>query len=264
MADAAPFAVITGANRGLGLRTSQDLAARGWRLGISSRDPDHGRRAAEGLRGVGADVQFIPLNVADAESVRDFVSRARAEWPPIDALVNNAGVSLSGFDGPVAERTMATNFYGPLRLTDELADRLASPANVVMVSSGMGELAGLPSELRASFANPALTRKGLIELVERFVREVKDGSYRRSGWPTNAYRVSKVALNALTRILSKELAPRHVHVNAICPGWVRTDMGGSSAPRSIERGAEGIVWGATLAPNGPTGTFFRDGRAIEW
>src|SRR5262245_45833788 len=126
MADGAPFAVITGANRGLGLRTSQDLAARGWRLGITSRDPENGRRAADGLRAVGADVLFFPLDVADETSIGAFASHARAAWPAIDALVNNAGVSLSGFDGPVAERTMATNFYGPMRLTDELIDRLAS------------------------------------------------------------------------------------------------------------------------------------------
>src|SRR5215471_6839151 len=97
----ARFAVITGANRGLGLRTSQDLAARGWRLGISSRDPENGRRAEEGLRSAGADVLFFPLDVADEKSIGAFAAHARANWPAIDALVNNAGVSLSGFDGSV-------------------------------------------------------------------------------------------------------------------------------------------------------------------
>jgi NAD(P)-dependent dehydrogenase (short-subunit alcohol dehydrogenase family) len=133
-----------------------------------------------------------------------------------------------------------------------------------MVSSGMGELSGLGAELRAQFAVENLSREALAALVERFVSDVGVGGRRRSAWPSDAYRVSKVALNALTRILAKELGPRGVHVNAVCPGWVRTDMGGSGAPRSVERGAEGIVWAATLGPEGPNGGFYRDGRAIAW
>ena len=97
-----------------------------------------------------------------------------------------------------------------------------------------------------------------------FVRDVTDGTYRQAGWPQSAYKVSKASLNALTRILAVELAPRRITVNAVCPGWVRTDMGGRSAPRSVAEGAASIVWAATLAANGPTGGFFRDGKPIPW
>jgi NAD(P)-dependent dehydrogenase (short-subunit alcohol dehydrogenase family) len=264
MAHDAMVAIVTGATRGLGLETARQLASRGWRIGLTGRDVERGQRAVDALKASGAIASFWPLDVADAGSIRSFAAHARKAWPAIHALVNNAGVSLSGFDASVARRSIDTNFYGPMRLTDELVDLLASPSNVVMVSSGMGELAGLSPELRGRFADPSLTREELVQLVERFVRDVDQGSFRQSGWPSNAYRVSKVALNALARLMAKDLTPRDVHVNAVCPGWVRTDMGGSSAPRSVERGAEGIVWAATLGRGGPSGGFFRDERAIAW
>ena len=104
----------------------------------------------------------------------------------------------------------------------------------------------------------------MLGLVEDFVEAVAQGRYREAGWPGSAYRVSKVALNALTRILAAELAPRRIKVNAVCPGWVRTRMGGRSASREVDEGARSIVWAATLGPDGPTGGFFRDGRRIAW
>lgn len=100
--------------------------------------------------------------------------------------------------------------------------------------------------------------------MERFIAEVESGRYRQSGWPGSAYRVSKAGLNALTRLPAAELAPRRIRVNAVCPGWVRTDMGGSSAPRSLAEGAASIVWAALIDDGGPSGGFFRDGRRISW
>jgi NAD(P)-dependent dehydrogenase (short-subunit alcohol dehydrogenase family) len=260
----ARFALVTGANRGLGLETCRKLAARGWQIGLTSRDPRSGEKAARELRAESAEVKFFPLNVADVASIRALAAHAREAWPPIDALVNNAGVLLDRLDAANARRTLDTNFYGPMRLTDEISDRLVQSSNVVMVSSGMGDLSGFPAPLRARFADPALTRERLVELVEAFIGDVASGTLRRSGWPSDAYRVSKAALNALTRLLAEELAPRGIHVNAVCPGWVRTDMGGAGAPRSIDRGAEGIAWAAALGPDGPSGGYFRDGHPIEW
>jgi NAD(P)-dependent dehydrogenase (short-subunit alcohol dehydrogenase family) len=114
--------------------------------------------------------------------------------------------------------------------------------------------------------DPALTRDGLVALLRAFPGDVEGGRHRQIGWPSSAYSTSKVGLNTLVRLLAPELAARHIRVNAVCPGWVRTDMGGRSAPRGVEQGAASIVWGATLegASGQPTGGFFRDGRAIAW
>jgi NAD(P)-dependent dehydrogenase (short-subunit alcohol dehydrogenase family) len=110
--------------------------------------------------------------------------------------------------------------------------------------------------------DPSLDVASLIALVGEFERAVEAGTHTAQGWPSSAYRVSKAALNALTRILAKQSA--RVHVNSVCPGWVQTDMGGSGASRTVQEGAKGIVWAATLGPDGPHGGFFRDGKAIAW
>jgi NAD(P)-dependent dehydrogenase (short-subunit alcohol dehydrogenase family) len=118
--------------------------------------------------------------------------------------------------------------------------------------------------LQAEFLDPTLTRARLMDLLHRFVRDVEASQHLQHGWPRNAYRISKVGLNAFTRLLARELAPTAIRVNAVCPGWVRTDMGGRNAPRSVEEGARGIVWAALLGEEGPSGGFFRDGRPISW
>src|SRR5262249_39554017 len=149
----------------------------------------------------------------------------------LDVLVNNAGVSLDGFDARVARRTIDINFKGTVRTTESLLPLFRRQGRIVMVSSGMGELSCLGKELRARFGDPALGREELMVLVDRFVDEVAAGTHAKSGWPSNAYRVSKVAMNAYVRILARELTndPRRIKVNAACPGWVRTRMGGTSA-----------------------------------
>ena len=205
----------------------------------------------------------MQLDVADAQSVSALAGVA-PRWGKLDALVNNAGTTLPGFNAEVAEATLAINFFGAMRVTDALLPMLAEDARIVMVSSGMGELSAVGPELRRRFSDPDLGREELVELVNEFVTAVRRGDHARLGWPSNAYRVSKVALNALTRILARELRGTSIKVNAICPGWVRTRMGGRGADRSPEEGARGIVWAARLPPDGPSGGFFRDGKAIEW
>ena len=229
---------------------------------LTSRRLEDAERAADEL-GRHGRVQPQALDVTDPKSVSALAAVA-PRWGRIDALVNNAGVTLPGFGADVAEATLAINFFGAMRVTDALLPTLAEDASIVMVSSGMGELSVVGPELRQRFSNPELGRQELIELVDGFVVAVERGDHARLGWPNNAYRVSKVALNALTRILARELRETQMKVNAVCPGWVRTRMGGRGAARSIEEGAQGIVWAATLPPGGPSGGFFRDGKPIEW
>jgi NAD(P)-dependent dehydrogenase (short-subunit alcohol dehydrogenase family) len=148
-------------------------------------------------------------------------------------------------------------------VTDALLGRIPDGGAIVMVSSGMGEVSSLAPALRREILDERLTRERLVELMTSFVRDVEAGRHGKAGWPSSAYRVSKVGMNALVRILARELAPRQIRVNAVCPGWVRTDMGGPSATRSVERGAASILAGVALE-SGKSGGFYRDGRAIAW
>lgn len=252
-------ALVTGGNRGLGLETGRQLVRAGYRVILTARDEAGGAAAA---KATGA--AFRPLDVTNAQSIAALAAGLGADGVSLDVLTNNAAVALDGFNADVARKTIDANVYGPLNVTDALLPLIPDGGTIVMVSSGVGELSGMPPRLRAEFASPHLTRAALLDLVESFVDSVTRGRYREAGWPGSAYRVSKVALNALTRILAAEFAPRRIKVNAVCPGWVRTRMGGASATRDVTEGAKSILWAATLPEDGPTGGFYRDGRKIAW
>jgi NAD(P)-dependent dehydrogenase (short-subunit alcohol dehydrogenase family) len=256
-------ALVTGGNRGLGRETSRQLGELGFHVILTSRNGDDGKSAAAELAGEGHSVEALTLDVAAPGTITAAADRLARTAAKIDVLVNNAGISLDGFNEEVARRTVDVNFFGPLRVTDALLPFIPAGGAIVMVSSGMGELAGVDPKLRARFTAPALDRDALVDLMKEFVSDVAAGKHRERGWPSSAYRVSKVGLNALVRVLSPELAKRHVIINAVCPGWVRTDMGGRAASRSVSEGAASIVWAATREA-GPTGGFFRDGRSIPW
>jgi len=220
-------AVVTGANRGIGLGVVRDLAGRGWTVVLGSRDEERGRSAAAGIEG---DVRVRGLDVTDTISI----GRLAAELREVDVLVNNAAIAYdtsfraSSVDLDRVRRAMETNLYGAWGLTQALLPQLrASPhGRIVMVSSEGGSLSSM-------------------------------------GGGTPAYHISKAALNALTRTLAGELRGDGVLVNAVCPGWVATDMGGG-AGRPVEEGAASVVWAALLPDDGPTGGFFRDGRPLPW
>lgn len=253
-----PRALVTGASRGLGRETCRQLLRAGFDVLVAARSGADAERVAHEL---GPSATPVELDVTNETSVQR-LARELAGSEPLAALVNNAGIALDGFDARVARETLSVNFHGAVRVTDALTPLLAPNASVVMVSSGMGELSAVSAELRSALLDPALERETLNQLVARLTDGLQRGG-DLGGWPRSAYRVSKAALNAFTRILAREWQGSERRVNAVCPGWVRTDMGGQGASRSVEHGARGIVW-AALGADGQSGGFFRDGRAIEW
>lgn len=233
------IALVTGANRGIGLEIVRQLSRGGLLAVLGTRDLAKGREAAARLASEGLEPPVVSLNVTDGASVRSAVDEVMSLFGRIDVLVNNAGILEEGQtveDMKVLEvppavviETYDTNTLGPLRMMQAVIPIMLAGGygRVVNLSSGAGQLSDMGK-----------------------------------GFP--GYRMSKAALNALTRATAAELGPTPIKVNAMCPGWVRTDMGGPDAPRSVEQGAETAVWLATLPDTGPTGGFYRDKAPIPW
>lgn len=260
-------AVVTGANRGIGLAICQMLADKGLHVVLTSREEAKGRAACDALLREKRHVSYHPLDVTKSESVAALAEHLKGTYGGLDVLINNAGVSLEGFNADVARNTLEVNFFGPLRTTDGLLSIMRPEGRIVMVTSGLGDRSALSGPLAARFAHPeTMKRDELIGLMQKFVEDVAAGEHTSAGWPSSAYRVSKIGLNALTAIFGRELAgdARGILCNAVCPGWVRTDMGGASAPRSVEQGAETPVFLALLGKGGAQGSVFRDKAEVPW
>ena len=257
-------AIVTGGNRGIGLEIGRQLARKGLRVVLGSRDERAGEAAAKALAAEGLSVVSRALDVTVPATV-DALARG-LDGGGLDVLVNNAGVALDGFDAGVAARTIDVNFTGALRVTDRLLPLIRRGGRVVMVTSGLGHTGGLPPSLRGRLKAPDLGRDELCALMRGFVDGVAAGTHASSGWPSSAYRASKMGLNALTGVLARELRGdgRGILVNAASPGWVRTAMGGQGAPRSVEQGARTPVWLALLPEGGPQGGVFEDEAPVDW
>lgn len=251
----AKTALVTGGNRGIGQQVAAVLARDGWDVLVGARDRGRGTAAVARLRkATGGRLKPVVLDVTSDASVAALAQQLRDGAIKLDALVNNAGIHVTARDHAGVALTIETNVLGPLRVTLGLAPLLRDGATVTNVTSDLGALSHLDATHRRLLAAPGLTREQLVAALHAFV----DGG--GEGWGTAAYGVSKAALNALTRILARELAPRQIRVNATTPGWVRTELGGRQAPRSVETGAASVLFGVTATA---TGGVFLDGRRIE-
>lgn len=262
----APVALVTGANRGIGEEVAKDLAGRGYFVWVASREPSAAAPVVATIRQRGGRAEAVQLDVTRAADIASAIERVGNESGGLDALINNAGVGAKGFNVEILRRTLAANFYGALHLTDAALPIMRPHGRIVMVSSSLGHRAILPGPLRSRISAPDLSRTDLLGFIAEYVDAVAAGGHLAAGWPSSAYRMSKIAMTTLAEVLTRELAgdPRGLLVNACCPGWVRTDMGGPGADRSISEGADTPVWLATLLPDGPRGGFFRDRVPVEW
>ena len=228
------IAVVTGANRGIGLEIAGQLARKKYFVILTSRDEKKGLAACRDMQQEGLSVRHHVLDVAQEVSISAFAEFVKKEFGRCDVLVNNAGIfpdtqdastsswpSVLDTDTQTVRRAMETNVYGPMLLCQGLVPLMKKNdyGRIVNLSSGMGQLTNM-----------------------------------NGGCP--AYRISKTSLNALTRILADELREDNICVNSMCPGWVKTDMGGPGATRSVEEGADTAIFLATLPDNGPSGKFF--------
>jgi NAD(P)-dependent dehydrogenase (short-subunit alcohol dehydrogenase family) len=230
-------AIVTGGNRGLGREIARQLAKSDVFVVIGCRSEPKAAMAVDDLRAeLGDNIAGFQLDVNDTKSVRRFVEHVHKAHGAPSILVNNAGVYPGSREAKVEDmptsvwrETMETNLFGAVRMCREVVPLMKKLryGRIVNMSSGLGQL-----------------------------HQMSEGS--------PAYRVSKAALNALTKTLAAEVAASGILVNSMSPGWVKTDMGGEEAPRSVEEGADTAVWLALLPSNGPTGQFFRDRKPIPW
>jgi NAD(P)-dependent dehydrogenase (short-subunit alcohol dehydrogenase family) len=232
--DGPPIALVTGGNRGIGLEICRQLAERGYTVVLGSRDAEKGEQAAAKLKGAAGRVLAWRLDVTRGDDIEHARARADRELGRLDALINNAAAFYDTLqralnaDLDQVRAALESNTFGPWNMVRAFLPLLRRSAHprVVNVSSEAGSLASMGAE-------------------------------------APAYNISKVALNAVTRMLAAELRRYRILVNSVCPGWVATDMGGPGG-RPVSQGAAGIVWAATLPDDGPSGQFFRDGRQIPW
>lgn len=226
------IALITGANRGIGFAIAQGLIAKGYQVIITARSLEKAQQAAEKLQG---NVIPVELDISRDRSIEQAVKILKQKSDRLDVLINNAGiypdegVNILTIERELLDLTFNTNTFGAIRMVQTLLPLLekSEDARVINVSSGYGEIDGLSADVPS-------------------------------------YCLSKLALNGATIMLADALQSQGIVVNSMCPGWVKTDMGGTSAPRTPEQGADTAIWLATIAPRSETGKFWRDRSIISF
>lgn len=229
------IAAVTGGNRGIGFQICRDIANKGLKVLLTARNSEKGAESAKILQDEGLDVTFYELDVSSAESIDNFVTRVTKEFGRIDVLVNNAAIipdaRSSGLSVEIQELqiSLETNVYSIIQLSQKIIPLMIKNnyGRIINMSSGMGQFADMGS--------------GYL-----------------------AYRISKTAVNTITKVLANETDSYNIQINSVDPGWVKTEMGGAGASLSVEEGADTIVWLSTRPDNSPTGMFYKKREIISW
>jgi NAD(P)-dependent dehydrogenase (short-subunit alcohol dehydrogenase family) len=237
-------ALITGANKGIGLEISRQLAGKNITVAVGARSEERGHTACKRLRDAGTDVHFQLIDVTDEGSISSAVANIREKFSHLDILINNAGVmiddpekTMMDLNPDTLKATLKTNAFGPFLLCQACIP--------LMRENNYGRIVNMASTLGS-------------------LSDIADPESLYGGVEVPAYRISKAFLNAITALFAKVTRGSNILVNSACPGWVRTDMGGERAPLTVAQGADTPVWLATLPDNGPSGGFFRERRRIPW
>ncbi|GAB1770556.1 SDR family oxidoreductase [Priestia megaterium] len=228
-------ALVTGGNRGIGYELVRQLAVDGFKVILTSRNSESGHKAMQKLKDSHLDVSFLTMDINNQTSIGQAAAKVSEQYGRLDVLINNAGIYLDknqklvDMDPSVLEKTLETNFFGAYHVIRSFMPLMEQQAygRIINVSSEYGAMSEMSS--------PGV----------------------------GAYKLSKLILNGLTQLIAAE-STKDIKINAVDPGWVSSDMGGPSAPRTPQQAASSILWLATIGPEGPSGGFFKDGKQINW
>ncbi|XP_012517279.1 PREDICTED: carbonyl reductase [NADPH] 1-like [Propithecus coquereli] len=261
MSSCSRVAVVTGANKGIGFAITRDLCRQfPGDVVLTARDAVRGQAAVQQLQAEGLSPRFHQLDVNDLQSIRALRDFLRREYGGLDVLVNNVGI----FHANLAISILVHSF-----LHNDLWCILGRVVNVSSKES-LKALKNCSPELQQKFRSETITEEDLVELMNEFVEDTKKEVHEKEGWNRTAYGVSKIGVTVLSRIQARNLSEQRkgdkILLNACCPGWVRTDMGGPEAPKSLEEGAETPVYLALLPPDaeGPHGQFIMEKKVQHW
>ncbi|PKY46488.1 porcine testicular carbonyl reductase 20beta-Hydroxysteroid dehydrogenase [Rhizophagus irregularis] len=283
------IALVTGANKGIGYAIVRNLALRyssdnpPLTIFLTARDPNRGQESLRKIKqelkskqilkdeNGNVDIKFLRMDLIDEQSIKD-VKQILENENGLDILINNAAIAsgIGEFDINVVRSTLATNFYGTLNLCNQLYPLIRPNGRLINISSSVGMLKILSSpELQKEFSREDLDIDELIGLMKKFENDVENNQWIKEGWPSKAYSVSKVGLNAMTKIFARraDSEGKNILVHACCPGWVATDMGGPNAPRNIDQGAETPIYLAldeNVVPETKNGEFWRNKQVVPW
>ncbi|MFS8604595.1 MULTISPECIES: SDR family oxidoreductase [Priestia] len=228
-------ALVTGGNRGIGYELVRQLAMKGFKVILTSRNSETGHKAVQKLKDSHLDVSFLTMDINNQTSIGQAAAKVSEQYGRLDVLINNAGIYLDknqklvDMDPSVLEKTLETNFLGAYHVIRSFMPLMEQQAygRIINVSSEYGAMSEMSS--------PGV----------------------------GAYKLSKLILNGLTQLIAAE-STKDIKINAVDPGWVSSDMGGPSAPRTPQQAASSILWLATIGPEGPSRGFFKDGKQINW